>query len=156
MMVSLTPSLEDYLEAVLVIGLRGKVARVGSIAQFLKVKTASVIGALKALSEKGLVVHERYGYVELTPQGRRVANEIYGRHKTLVKFLHGILGIDLPTATEDACKIEHYIHQGSLERINKFIEFIESCPEGVPSWLSSFKYYAKHNKRPEPCPKGRR
>ena len=155
-MISLTPSLEDYLESILIMEIKEKVARVRDIAQFLNVRTASVIGALKVLSEKGLVVHERYGYVELTPQGRAVANEIYGKHKTLVKFLHGILGIDLPTATEDACKIEHFIHRKSLERINKFIEFIESCPEGVPSWLSSFKYFAKHNKRPEPCPKGRR
>ncbi len=155
-MISLTPSLEDYLEAILIIVLKEKVARVRNIAQFLNVRTASVIGALKVLSEKGLVVHERYGYVELTPQGRRVANEVYGKHKTLVKFFHGILGIDLKAATEDACKIEHFIHRKSLERINKFIEFIETCPEGFPSWLSSFKYFAEHNKRPEPCPKGRR
>jgi len=155
-MISLTPSLEDYLETILVIVLREKVARVRNIAKSLNVKTASVIGALKTLSERGLVVHERYGYVELTPQGRTVANEIYGKHKTLVKFLNGILGIDLKTATEDACKIEHYIHQESLQRINKFIEFIETCPEGAPSWLSSFKYFAKHDKRPESCPKGKR
>ncbi len=155
-MTDLTPSLEDYLEAILIIGSKEKVARVRNIAKFLDVKTASVIGALKALVERGLVVHERYGYVELTPQGREIADEIYAKHQTLVKFLNGILGVDLETATKDACKIEHYIHQESLVRINKFIEFIETCPEGFPSWLASFRYFAKFNRRPESCPKGRK
>lgn len=150
----LTPSLEDYLEAILVVSLEEKVVRIKNIVKFLGVKAASVIGAMKTLSDKGLVVHERYGYIELTRKGREIAKEIYKRHKTLSKFFHEILGVDLEIAAKDACKIEHYINKKTLDRIVKFIEFIEACPEGEPLWLSSFHYFIKYGRRPEHCEKG--
>lgn len=147
----LTPSLEDYLEAILVTELRKKVVRVKDIVKSLNVRSASVIGALKALAQKGLVVHERYGYIELTKEGATTAEKIYGKHQTLSKFFHEILGIDSKTAAKDACQIEHYIDKKTMDRIVKFIEFIETCPEGEPLWLSSFHHFVKHGVRPEHC-----
>ncbi len=147
----LTPSLEDYLEAIWILGLKRRVVRVRDIIKFLNVKSSSVVGALKALSDRDLVVHERYGYVELTQKGVAVAKEIYERHKMLSKFLHEILGVDPKVAAEDACRMEHHISKETLERLTKFIEFIETCPEGEPLWLSSFHYFAKHGVRPEHC-----
>lgn len=148
---TLTPSLEDYLEAIWVTGLKEKVVRVKDIVKSLNVKSASVIGALKVLSEKGLVVHERYGYIELTKEGATTAEKIYGKHQTLSKFFHEILGIDLKTAVKDACQIEHYIDKKTMDRIVKLTEFIETCPEGEPLWFSSFHYFVKHGVRPEHC-----
>ena len=114
---TLTASLEDYLEAIWVTNLREKVVRVKDIAKFLNVKTASVVGAMKTLTQKRLVVHERYGYIQLTQQGVAVASEIYERHKTLYSFFHEILGVDAKTATEDACRIEHYINKMTAEKM---------------------------------------
>lgn len=147
----LTPSLEDYLEAIWVTSLKERVVRVRDIVKFLNVKTASVIGAMKVLAEKGLVVHERYGYIELTQQGIEVAKDVYERHKTLYKFFSEILGVEPDTAVKDACQIEHHISKKTMERIVKFIKFIETCPEGEPLWFSSFHYYVKHGTRPEHC-----
>ncbi len=147
----LTASLEDYLEAILVTSLKRKVVRVKDIVRLLNVRTASVVGAMKVLAQKGLVVHERYGYIELTQQGVAVASEIYDRHKTLYRFFREILGVDSETAAEDACRIEHHIDKKTAERMVKFITFIESCPEGTPLWLSSFHHYAKTGLRPERC-----
>ena len=148
---TLTASLEDYLEAIWVTNLREKVVRVKDIAKFLNVKTASVVGAMKSLTQKRLVVHERYGYIQLTQQGAAVASEIYERHKTLYSFFHEILGIDAKTATEDACRMEHYINKKTAEKMVKFIKFVENCPKGEPLWLSNFHHYAKTGSRPEPC-----
>jgi len=149
----LTPSLEDYLEAILVTSLRRKVVRVKDIVRLLNVKTASVVGAMKTLAQKGLVAHERYGYIELTHQGVAVASEIYDRHKTLYRFLREVLDVDAETAAKDACRIEHHIGKKTTERMVKFIKFIETCPEGGPLWLSSFHHYAKTGSRPEHCAK---
>ena len=150
-MKSLTPSLEDYLEAIWVTSLKEKVVRVKNIVKRLNVKTASVVGALKTLADKGLVIHERYGYVELTQQGIDRAKKIYERHETLTKFFHEILGIEFESAVKDACQVEHYLNKDTMERIVKFIKFIETCPEGEPLWLSRFHYFVKHGEHAEKC-----
>lgn len=150
----LTASLEDYLEAIWLIGQRDRVVRVRDVAKFLGVRMASVIGALKGLVEKNLVVHERYGYIELTPQGTLMAQEIYEKHRTLFQFFHQMLGVNPEIAEQDACRLEHHISRETLERFLKFIQFVEDCPEGEPLWLTSFHYFARTGKRPEHCLKG--
>ena len=150
-MKALTQSLEDYLEAIWVTSLNEKVVRVKNIVKRLNVKTASVVGALKILADKGLVIHERYGYVELTQQGIDRAKKIYERHETLTKFFHEILGIEFESAVKDACQVEHYLNKDTMERIVKLIKFIETCPEGEPLWLSRFHYFVKHGEHPEKC-----
>ena len=149
----ITPSLEDYLETVLVIGEDKKVVRVKDIALSLKVKAPSVIGAMKSLEKKGLVLHERYGYVELTSKGRSKAKEVYRKHKTLSKFLEQVLGIDRETAEVDACRMEHHVGDKTVQRIVEFIKFIEACPVEPPIWISSFREFLKEGKIPEECKK---
>jgi len=136
--INLTPSLEDYLEAVWILSNKKKVVRVKDIQKFMDVKSSSVIGALKSLSDKDLIDHERYGYVDLTEKGIKKSKEIYEKHKILSKFFQEILNLDEDTALNDACKIEHYIDIITLSRINKFIEFIENHPAGKPDWLNEF------------------
>jgi len=143
----LTPSMEDYLEAIFIEDNRRKVVRVKNIADYLNVKTASVIGALKSLSDKGLITHEKYGYIELTPEGRRIAKEIYKRHQTLTRFLHNILGVNPEIAKEDACKIEHYVHKDTITRLTHLINFIETHYKS-DTFTSEFNNYinSKYNR----------
>ncbi|HID57084.1 TPA: DtxR family transcriptional regulator [Candidatus Poribacteria bacterium] len=152
----LTPSLEDYLEAIWVTGLKEKVVRVKDLAERLRIKPASVVGALKTLKEKGFVVHERYGYIELTERGISAAKEIYRRHKTIYRFLNEVLGLPPETAEMDACAIEHHLSAEGLERMLAFIKFIEGCPDGEPLWLTSFHYFIETGRRPDHCPRGAR
>ena len=147
----LTQSKEDYLEAILVIGLEKKWVRVSDLADYLGVKMSSVAAGVRFLAEKGLVNHEKYGYIELTREGVRVAKQIYARHKTLYKFLHDFLGLSEPVAWRDACRMEHILDAKTMKRLLKFLEFIETCPEGEPLWLSNFHSFLKTGKRPEPC-----
>ena len=150
---TITPSLEDYLEAVLVTGIDKKVVRVKDISCALKVRAPSVIGAMKILEDKGFILHERYGYIELTRKGKRKAKEVYKKHKVLSKFFNEVLGIDEKTADADACKMEHYIGEKTIQRIVEFIRFIETCPEEPPIWLSSFREFVKTGKVPKICRK---
>ena len=146
-----TASMEDYLEAVAMLRGKGKVVRVSQISRKLKVTMPSVTSALKKLSEQELVEHERYGHIKLTPEGDKVAGEVLRRHKALTRFFVQALGIDRETAEEDACKIEHVISSLSLERVIKFIEFIEACPLGEANFPKRFKYYLEHGQPPEEC-----
>lgn len=150
-MKKLSQSLEDYIEAIYVISLNSKVVRVKEVAEFLNVKTPSVVDAIGKLSERGLVVHEKYGYLELTDEGYRLAKEVNNKHERLFKFLKEVLGVSSTTSKKDACNIEHYISKEAMEKMIKFTNFIDSCPGGEPQWLKNFNYYVKYGRHPGSC-----
>jgi DtxR family Mn-dependent transcriptional regulator len=146
-----TASMEDYLEAIAMLGEGRKAVRVKQLSQMLGVKMPSVTSALKKLSEQELVEHERYGHIMLTPEGDKVARDVIGRHEALTRFFAQALGIDRETAEEDACKIEHVISPLSMERLAKFVEFIRACPLGGTNFPSRYEYYLKHGELPQDC-----
>ncbi len=146
-----TASMEDYLEAIAKLGEGRRVVRVKQISEMLGVKMPSVTSALKKLSEQKLVEHERYGHIKLTPEGDKVARDVIRRHEALTRFFAQALGIDHETAEEDACKIEHVISPLSMERLAKFVEFIEACPLGGANFPSRYEYYLEHGELPQDC-----
>ena len=148
-----TSSMEDYLEAIANLGEGSKVVRVKQISEMLGVKMPSVTSALKKLSERELVEHERYGHIKLTPEGDKVARDVIYRHEALSRFFSQALGINRETAEEDACKIEHVISPLSMERLAKFVEFIEACPLGSANFPSRYEYYLEHGELPQDCSK---
>lgn len=148
-----TASMEDYLEAIAKLGEGKKVVKVKQISKMLGVKMPSVTSALKKLSEQELVEHERYGHIKLTPEGDEVARDVISRHEALTRFFAQALGINRATAEEDACKIEHVISPLSMERLAKFVEFMEACPLGGANFPSRYEYYLEHGKLPQDCSK---
>ncbi|MFH2138670.1 MAG: metal-dependent transcriptional regulator [Candidatus Omnitrophota bacterium] len=146
----LSANMEDYLESIVFLKKNNGVARVKDISLFMKVKKPSVTSALNMLTQSGLVIHERYGYVDLTPEGEIVAQDVKKRHDMLIKFLDEVLGIDKKIATKDACRMEHAISQQTHEKLTKLIEFVEGCSDGErPQWLKNFDYYSKTGKQRE-------
>jgi len=113
----LSQSLEDYLEAIKILSKEKGIARVKDIGKFLIVKNPSVVSAINNLSRSGYVKHEKYGHVELTPKGEKKAEQIYKKHRVIVKFLNRNLKIPIDIAKKDACKIEHVISNETYERI---------------------------------------
>ncbi len=144
----LTSKMEDYLEAILILRKKNRVARVGGIARLMNVEKSNVTFALKVLSQNNLVIHERYGYVDLTFEGERLAEEVLRKHKMLLRFLSEVLSINPETAAKDACKMEHSISPETFKKLTKFIEFVDTCPDhDRPDWLKSFDHYFKTGKR---------
>ncbi len=147
----LTPTMEDYLEAIFDLEKSKKAVRVKDIAGRMNVKMPTVTSMLKTLSAKGLVNYEKYEYVELTANGITVGKEISRRHQVLFKFLTGILKIKSQTADEEACRMEHALSTGTLSSITDFMEFIQACPRAGESWLAQFEEFRLHGRRPEDC-----
>jgi DtxR family Mn-dependent transcriptional regulator len=151
----LSESLEDYLEAILNLEKTSKVARTKDIAEKLSVKPGSVTGSLKVLGEKGLINYSPYSFITLTPQGKKIAQEIRNRHQTLKHFLHKILQVDDATAEATACRMEHAIDPESLEKLVCFVDFIQSCPRTGPDWLERFTEHCAsetpHGEKCAPC-----
>jgi len=146
--VTLTNNMEDYLEAISILGDKNKYVRVKDIAKHMGVKMPSVTGALRSLSNKNLVNHEKYEYVELTKQGITISQEIRRRHDAMLKFLTEVLSVDSKTAEEDACRMEHAVSATTLDRLLKMIECLEECPKGAPECMQRFRYYVKHGEKP--------
>ncbi len=146
-----SPNMEDYLEAIAMLRGEEKVVRVSQIGRRLNVKMPSVTAALNKLSERGLVVHKRYGYVVLTSEGEKLAEEVIRRHKALTRFFAEALDVDPKIAEEDACKIEHVISPLSMERLTKFLQFMEACPLGGANFPARYKYYLKYGELPGEC-----
>ena len=131
----LTASLEDYLEAILVLERRGRVARVRDIAGRLGVGMPSVTAALKALSKKGLVNYDPYQVVTLTNRGGRAAAEVTRRHMILRRFLAEVLGLSGELAEANACRMEHAADDSLLDKLAALAEFLGNCPRVRDAWL---------------------
>jgi DtxR family Mn-dependent transcriptional regulator len=142
-MEALTPGLEDYLEAILTLSLKDKVARVKDIAKSLGVTMPSVVSALNSLADKKLIKHEKYSYVELTEQGTVRAKEVDEHHKLLFDLLNDIMGVDAEIANKDACKIEHHLSDETIKKIKQFIQFLEKHPEEKIFFSSRFKRFTE-------------
>ncbi|MDD5503845.1 MAG: metal-dependent transcriptional regulator [Candidatus Omnitrophica bacterium] len=148
----LSSAMEDYLEAIASLQRQRSVCRVRDISGLLNVKSPSVNAALKTLSRRGLLIHEKYGYVNLTSKGEEIAASIQGKHDILLKFLTEILGIKPDEAMQEACSMEHSISPKTFERLTKFIAFAGSSLNGKsPQWLKGFRYYIKTGRKPL-CP----
>ena len=69
----LSATQEDYVETIFRLAEENRVARVKDIAAHLGVHKSTVTGALRSLSEMGLVNYEPYGYITLTAVGEQRA-----------------------------------------------------------------------------------
>ena len=125
---------EDYLEVIYDLIKSKGYARAVDIAERLDVKTPSVTNMIQKLDGMGLVAYERYRGLTLTDKGEKMAKFTQQKHALIVKFLL-TLGIEEKTANEDAEGIEHHVHKETLNRIERFVEFVSEHP----SWFKTFK-----------------
>ncbi len=124
----LSPSYEDYIEAIYDLCKKGGGScRSVDIADDLGFSKASVARATKNLREGGYIDQERYGLIRLTEKGDEYGKRILARHKTLRSFLTDILGVDIETADEEACKIEHTISQQTMDRWTAWLSTCKVC-----------------------------
>ncbi|MDH5696288.1 MAG: metal-dependent transcriptional regulator [Dehalococcoidia bacterium] len=121
-------SMEDYLESIIMLREEKEAVRVSQISKALGVKMPSVTSALKKLSKQGLVEHQKYGRVQLTPDGEKIAKDTFQRHEALLRFLTEILNINPEIAAKDACKMEHSVSPITQQKLTKFIKLALTRP----------------------------
>lgn len=112
-------SMEDYLEAILVLSKCLDHVRSVDVASYLGFSKPSVSHAVKLLSEQGLIALDVSKFLTLSEEGKKIAEETYERHTFFSEMLQHI-GVPKNIATEDACRIEHVISQESFEAIKKY------------------------------------
>ena len=114
---AITPSKEDYLEAIYDLSRDGKPVRSIDVANLLQYSRASISRAIALLRTDGYINQERYGTITLTPAGMEKAQAVRKRHDLLKYFLIHIVEVDETTAETDACRMEHIVSAQTLERI---------------------------------------
>lgn len=139
----LSASLEDYLEAIFHLAVAHTVARSKDIAVWLAVSRASVTGALRALSKKGLIHYKPYDVVSLTAKGRTEAERIIRRHTVLESFFRDVLGLQARLARESACRAEHALGQQVVNRLMKYIEFASRQNAAGKSRATDFERFCR-------------
>jgi len=113
-------SVEDYLEAILILGKKFPVVRAVDIANEMNFRKSSVSIAMKNLREKNYIAVSEQGFILLTDEGRKIAEMIYERHTLFKKWLIE-LKVPEEIAEEDACKMEHVLSSESFNAIKDHI-----------------------------------
>lgn len=131
---SLTPAMEDYLEAIYHLENERRIARVRDIARRLDVKMSSVSSALRSLSSRGLIKYDPHQFITLTDKGIQKAQEIVRRHEVVKRFLARVLYVNEAVAEDNACRMEHNLDPEVIEKLVRFMEFVEMCPLDQTRW----------------------
>jgi DtxR family transcriptional regulator, manganese transport regulator len=119
---------EDYVEAIAeLIAERGR-ARVVDLAGRLGVTHVTVNRTVARLQKAGFVSTQPYRAIELTGQGRSLAESSRIRHETVVRFLLS-LGVSAHIATIDAEGIEHHVSPETLAAFAAAVQDV--VPQGT-------------------------
>ena len=112
---------EMYLETIHILSQKSPNVRSIDVGAYMGYSKPSVSRAIGLLKKEGLVVTDEQGYLKLTESGEKRAEIIYERHMLLSRLLMNI-GVDEKTATEDACRIEHYISEKTFDAIKQHVK----------------------------------
>lgn len=114
---------EDYIEAILMLRNEcGGAPRSVDVAKKLGVSKPSVSRAMGILVERGYLLINDNGTLQLTDKGKDRAQEIYDRHLLLTRFLMKIADIGEEQAERNACKMEHDIDDDVKNGIRRWME----------------------------------
>src|SRR3954470_2450333 len=109
---TVSSAVEDYAKAIYALETRGNGAvSTTALAERLSVTAASASSMVKKLSEMGLVEHEPYRGVRLTPEGVKVALEVLRHHRLLEVYLAEELGVPWDRVHDEAEVLEHVLSE---------------------------------------------
>lgn len=113
-----TRSMEDFLEALLMLEEEGLPLQTTRVAAMLNVSKPAIHQMGHELIKRGLITRIDYGDMSLTEEGRNVAKKTLHRHRVLKQYLLR-LGISEENAERDCCLIEHDLSEESFLAFEK-------------------------------------
>lgn len=128
----ITESVQDYLKTIYKLQESDDTVSTTQIAQELGFTGASVTGMLKRLSAMEFVDYNSYKGVRLTELGTQISLEVLRRHRLLELYLKESLGFSLAKVHDEACRLEHYVSEDFIAKIDEILGFPEYSPLGNP------------------------
>ena len=117
-------SAEMYLETIYILSKQLDNVRKIDVSKYLNYAKPSITRGISLLEKRGLVEVDDSGSIIMTVEGKKLAKRIYDRHTTLTQIFM-CLGVDEQTATDDACRIEHYISDKTFNAIKKHLKSLK-------------------------------
>lgn len=112
---------------------RGGAALSGAeLARRMGVSPQATSEMLRRLAGDGLVSFGEVRHVELTPQGSRVADDIYRRHALAEWLLISVLGIPWAESDSEALRLQACISPRVEAALDELLGHPETCPHGNP------------------------
>jgi DtxR family transcriptional regulator, Mn-dependent transcriptional regulator len=127
-----TGSVEDYLKAIYELARGGEAVATTALAAQLDVAPPSVTGMVRRLADQGLLTHQPYHGVRLTPQGRLVALRTLRRHRVIEAYLVNALGYSWDEVHDEAERLEHAASDDLIDRMAAAIGEPSVDPHGAP------------------------
>ncbi|WP_229054537.1 metal-dependent transcriptional regulator [Aeromicrobium sp. Leaf350] len=129
----LTPSVQNYLKAMWSLQeWTTEPLTASRIAERVDLRTSTVSGALVKMTEQGLIAHDPYGAVELTPSGRTLALAMVRRHRLIETFLVQVLHYTWDQVDDEAESLEHAVSDFMVDRIDEVLGRPTRDPHGDP------------------------
>ena len=112
---------EDYLESVLILQKKQGMVRSVDLARYMGFSKPSISHAVGVLKNGGFLTVDGDGFLHLTDIGREVAEKVYEHHLFFTEQLVAA-GVDLETAEQEACRMEHAISDTSFQKLKEKIQ----------------------------------
>ena len=125
-------SVEMYLKTVAELGGEHGPVSIGRVADRLGVSPVSASEMMKRLGDRGYIRHLPYKGVELTGEGRQLANSVIRRQRLWECFLVDQLDIDWAQSYDLACSLEHATAPQVTHALSNYLENPRRCPHGNP------------------------
>src|SRR5438105_4060062 len=123
---------EEYLEAIYNLTMEGEPVIGARLAEKFRVSRPTVTETVRRLVADGYAVQGQDKHIELTPEGRRMTEQVLRRHRLAERLLFDLLGLDWISAHEQAHTLEHTMTEEVAERISERLGHPLTCPHGNP------------------------
>lgn len=125
---------ENYLKSIYTLQYQApsQDASVGDISDLMNTRPATVTDMLRKLSEKGLIVYEKYKRPSLSPQGMEKALQVVRKHRLWEVFLFEKLRFTWDEVHEVAEELEHVRSEKLVEKLDEFLGYPAFDPHGDP------------------------
>lgn len=126
----ITISKEDYLKAIAEAESEGQSVIAATLAHWLSVSRPAVTTALKRLTKDGLARVGPGGRIQLTREGRRIAERTIFRHHLIERMLAEIFRMEWYEVHEEAERLEHAVSAAFEKRLVATLGHRDRCPHG--------------------------
>lgn len=134
----LTHSSAHYLMAVHTLLNEQGYVRAADVAKKLGIARSSASLGIHLLIDKNYIKEDANKFLQLTLEGKKLAEEIIGKKVVLKRFFQDILQVKAHQAEIDTCKIEHLISSETGASLLDFIRFMSSEDATVKKVLQKF------------------
>ena len=126
----ITISKEDYLKAIAEAEAEGQTVIAATLAHWLSVTRPAVTTALKRLTNDGLARVAPSGQIQLTAEGRKIAERTIFRHHLIERMLAEIFGMEWYEVHEEAERLEHAVSAAFERKLVEKLGDRDRCPHG--------------------------